>query len=420
MKIIPLLGPCGKIPILIRDDDTNFFTQEKMLNLIYESAWKNNFKISFSVIPYQRALDDVCVPPGLRNSQNHYSIEDNTKLCTFLKEKIALKQIEIIQHGVSHGLNQERGEFGKKFNVNTKHSNKRTGNPYDTFDQYLNWRNSNFNDYNNKMTFESYVNIGRNIIKKSLGINPILFVPPYDDFSNENIKGISKLGMIPIYGQSRYHSIFRSPFIPDLLKSYLAKKIRAKFVYKGFIVPFIMSTSEYYQTSKNRAIKLYIPRMLKMNPILGIEKKKKKKNSQPFVRWVNNTIFHCMIERKPICILNHYHHFFYDWNYDSITRKNLFNQWTKILELLNKLSYSWKTNFLELYQRNQKLRKINIAITGQKITINSKNEIIEDVSFKVDRKLDLQNKPACYDNLDENIITVKQLKYDSNLVFYAK
>ena len=86
MTIIPLLGPKGKIPILIRDDDTNFFTKSNMLKSIYSKAWNNQFKVSLSVIPYQKAINDVCVPPDIRNLQKHYSIEDNEELCSFLKK----------------------------------------------------------------------------------------------------------------------------------------------------------------------------------------------------------------------------------------------------------------------------------------------------------------------------------------------
>ena len=85
--ITPLLGPNGKIPILIRDDDTNFFTKSNMLESIYTNAWNNQFKVSLSVIPYQKTINDVCVPPDFRNSQEHHSIENNEELCTFLKER---------------------------------------------------------------------------------------------------------------------------------------------------------------------------------------------------------------------------------------------------------------------------------------------------------------------------------------------
>jgi hypothetical protein len=54
MRIERLVGPCGKLPILIRDDDTNFFTKDHMLESIYSEAWNKGFKVSLSVIPSQR------------------------------------------------------------------------------------------------------------------------------------------------------------------------------------------------------------------------------------------------------------------------------------------------------------------------------------------------------------------------------
>jgi hypothetical protein len=63
MKIETLVGPNGNLPILIRDDDTNFFTKDSMLQSIYTEAWNKGFKVSLSVIPSQWGFDDVCVPP---------------------------------------------------------------------------------------------------------------------------------------------------------------------------------------------------------------------------------------------------------------------------------------------------------------------------------------------------------------------
>ena len=76
-----------KFLYLIRDDDTNFFTKSNMLESIYSKAWNNQFKVSISVIPYQKAINDVCVPPDTRNSQEYYSIENNKEICSFLKDK---------------------------------------------------------------------------------------------------------------------------------------------------------------------------------------------------------------------------------------------------------------------------------------------------------------------------------------------
>ncbi|MGN6347157.1 MAG: DUF2334 domain-containing protein, partial [Candidatus Nitrosocosmicus sp.] len=251
MTVIPLLGPSGKIPILIRDDDTNYFTKRNMLESIYSKAWEKNYKVSLSVIPYQKAINDACIPPDARNSQEYYPIENNKELCLFLKDKVNLNQVEIIQHGISHALIDGRGEFGRIIEGNSDMNTIIN----DTYRHYYNTHNKNDNykiinnNGNNKIDFESYINIGRNIIKKSLGITPVLFAPPFDDFSAKNINLISRLGMIPIYGQSKYHRFFRSPYIPNLIKKYLAKKIIKKFANVAFIIPFIMSNADYFDSN---------------------------------------------------------------------------------------------------------------------------------------------------------------------------
>jgi hypothetical protein len=40
MIIDPLIGPCGNVPILIRDDDTNFFTKADMIEAIQKHGKK--------------------------------------------------------------------------------------------------------------------------------------------------------------------------------------------------------------------------------------------------------------------------------------------------------------------------------------------------------------------------------------------
>lgn len=183
-----------------------------------------------------------------------------------------------------------------------------------------------------------------------------------------------------------------------------------------------MSNVDYYNNSNTRGIMLYIPRRLKMNPISNSDRNADAKGdiSQTFVKWISNTISYCMIQRTPLCLLNHYHHYFYDWNHDSVTRKNLFEQWNQILDLVNKIPFSWKTTFSDLYQRILKIKKINIARTGHKITIESTNELIEDISFKVDRILHLGKENIIYDDANKTIITLNQLKPNSKIVLYVK
>jgi hypothetical protein len=80
MVIEILLGPKGKAPFLLRDDDTNFFTATNMLDCVYSNAWKKRFKVSLSVIPFQKSIDDILVPPSERKTGRSYSIIGNNQL----------------------------------------------------------------------------------------------------------------------------------------------------------------------------------------------------------------------------------------------------------------------------------------------------------------------------------------------------
>ena len=112
MTIKPLLGPSGNLPILLRDDDTNFFTNTKMLESIYSEAWNEGFKVSLSVIPCQSGIDDPCAPPRERITGLSYSIADNPSLINYLKGKVLKGEVEILQHGFHHTFDHfRRGEF---------------------------------------------------------------------------------------------------------------------------------------------------------------------------------------------------------------------------------------------------------------------------------------------------------------------
>src|SRR5574342_4592 len=143
-----LLGPHGKLPILIRDDDTNFFTKTNMLESIYSKAWEDGYKVCLAVVPFQRGTNDICVPPDIRISNSHFSVADNKSLVYYLKDKIRSGRIEVLQHGFSHYItNDGRGEFG--------------------------------DDSDRKKDIE----LGRNIIKQAFGVNAKFFVPPGEDIS---------------------------------------------------------------------------------------------------------------------------------------------------------------------------------------------------------------------------------------------
>ena len=68
---------------------------------------------------------------------------------------------------------------------------------------------------------------------------------------------------------------------------------------------------------------------------------------------------------------------------------------------VNKMPFPRKTTFSDFYQRIRKINKIKIAITGHKITIESNDELIEGISFKIDRRLDLEKENIVYDEADK-------------------
>jgi hypothetical protein len=102
---------------------------------------------------------------------------------------------------VSHNLIDYRGELCKQIDGTDENINRTIK---DTFTHYYRSLNDDFYKKNSRINFNSYIEIGRNIIKKFLDVNPILFTPPFDDISKNNLNLISSLGMILNYGQSNY------------------------------------------------------------------------------------------------------------------------------------------------------------------------------------------------------------------------
>ncbi len=75
---------------------------------------------------------------------------------------------------------------------------------------------------------------------------------------------------------------------------------------------------------------------------------------------------------------------------------------------MNNITFSWKTSFFELYGRIMQIKNIRISKTGSKITIDSNNRMIENISFKVQNDLKFENKEnILFDEQNKTIITIK-------------
>jgi hypothetical protein len=371
MKIKPLIGPHGKMPILVRDDDTNFFTRPDMLETIHSKAWDKGFKISLSIVPFQKGMDDVSVPPEIRHTGLLYPIANNEGLVKFLREKIRSQSIEILQHGFSHSILEGfRGEFG--INISEHAAN---------------------------------IQSAKQSLMQAFGVNPTFFAPPYDDISNVNLRLVRQQDMIPIYGQENIHKFFRSRYIPRFYKRRVAKQIFSRFGNSAFIVPVYINPSK-------EGMEVSLPRLhgVDFEKLVALDS---------FLDSVSKIITHSRYHRHmALCIINHYHQYFYDWSH-SITRSEMFKVWQNLLDRLGDLTFGWKTTFLELYDRAMKVQKINISKTGSKITVESvDNELIDEISFQSSSPINEPNEDTEFDK-ETNIVTIKQIPPRSKFIFYV-
>jgi Uncharacterized protein conserved in bacteria (DUF2334) len=367
----PLIGPRGKIPILVRDDDTNYFTSESMLKSIYSEAWAQGYKVSLSVVPLQKGINDISVPPGSRMSNICYSIADNEPLTEYIKTKVDQNVLEVIQHGLSHELiDGVRGEFGS--NLGKKDE----------------------------------IEMGRNIITKAFGITPKFFVPPGEDISNQNIIALLDQGLVPIYRETLFDQILRLGFIPNLVKVAGMRLVLNRYNNNSdenfgvqFIKPVLISP-------KKNVITWSLPK-IRASHITSFDS---------LFNLTNSIITICTQYRIPVCIINHYHLYYYDWN-STITKGELFSAWRNILRSFGKIEIGWKTTFLELYTRLEKIRGISMVKTGSKITIKA-NSNINDFSFQTAKPLEANSKDRSGEEM--NIVTLDEISPNTDLVFYEK
>lgn len=98
--------------VVIRDDDTNRFTDPKLLEKIYAHAFRRGFRISVSVIPRidtsvllsgrnsfvaRGFTHEPCIPRAKRDT-GFYAVSENVKLIAWLRKK----PVEVCMHGYSH------------------------------------------------------------------------------------------------------------------------------------------------------------------------------------------------------------------------------------------------------------------------------------------------------------------------------
>lgn len=367
----PLLGEFGKIPVLIRDDDTNFFTNPNMLESIYSIAWEKGLKTSFAVVPMQKGANNISVPPKNRITESLFPITDNKKLTQYMTPKIRDGTVEVLQHGLYHYIDKKGyWEFGQ--NLDKKQD----------------------------------IELGRNLLNLAFEIDPKFFVPPGEVITKSNMQTVLDSGLVPICRRTALDIFLANPFVPTYIRRAASKFVASKY-------------KDTYKTEKN-VIQFLKPVNVKITENFiswtAPLRSSRIKSAESLFNFTDNVIRDCYSNRSPICVLNHYHVFYYDWN-TTITRNELFRCWTHLVEKIYKLESVWFTTFSELYERSMLIRNVQIAETGSKITIESKVNI-KNFSLRTSHLIE-PNDSALFDK-ETKIITLKKLIPDQKVVLYEK
>jgi hypothetical protein len=99
--------------IILRDDDTGFFTHPSMLEQIYGPLWAAGIPVCLAVIPAHdgaiqipdadgRLTFDPNVPTRFQGQRQQYRISRNADLCEFLNTLARQGLIEVCLHGYTH------------------------------------------------------------------------------------------------------------------------------------------------------------------------------------------------------------------------------------------------------------------------------------------------------------------------------
>lgn len=153
------------IYLIIRDDDTNYFTPQSVLEKLYGQLWDNGIPVSLSVIPsvlsqkkYNLGYNPI-VPSQYTGQEDHFDVSRNESLCEYLEKKVHNTGTEICLHGFEHSLHDGLKEFA----------------------------------VNNKSHLRQAINDGTAILQRIFPSQKIrTFIPPFDALSREGLEVIGE------------------------------------------------------------------------------------------------------------------------------------------------------------------------------------------------------------------------------------
>lgn len=102
--------------IILRDDDTNFFTQVDELENAFGELWERGIPVTLGVIPWIKPCKIRGVKFPSCEDDEYFAITQNTHLVKYLKRLVELDLVEIALHGIHHKDYSTGAEFvGRTF-----------------------------------------------------------------------------------------------------------------------------------------------------------------------------------------------------------------------------------------------------------------------------------------------------------------
>ncbi len=102
----------------VRDDDISYFTTPSSLEKAFGLLWKEDVPVSFAVIPFIKA--NTMFLPERKRDGKLYPVGGNSKLVSFLKNKIDEDKASIMMHGYCHRHYNNGYEFEVDDNLHDK------------------------------------------------------------------------------------------------------------------------------------------------------------------------------------------------------------------------------------------------------------------------------------------------------------
>ncbi|GAB4521819.1 MAG: hypothetical protein OHK0046_33610 [Anaerolineae bacterium] len=102
--------------IIIRDDDTSYFTPPDLLEAVYARLWARSIPVALAVVPAARGdvrvmhregqPFDPAIPTQHRGDARGFPLAENKALCRFLNDQAAAGRVEICLHGYDHSYHE--------------------------------------------------------------------------------------------------------------------------------------------------------------------------------------------------------------------------------------------------------------------------------------------------------------------------